>query len=104
VISACEIGDSIDIVIDDRESIQGYLMPGTDRPILPLKDAIPKCGSRLVCLLGVGAENEFKVRRRLTDAHQGSVVFISLFSPRDTLASIVDAQEALGDMRSMEKA
>ena len=95
VIGSCEIGDAVDVVIDDREAIQGFLMPGTECPILPLKEAVSSFGPRLLCLLGVGAENEYVVRNRLVEAHSGASIFISLLPPRDSLASIANAHEAI---------
>ena len=52
-------------------------------------------GSKLLCLLGVGAENEFKVRAKIEAAIDASFVFVSLFPPRDTLESLAEARRAI---------
>jgi len=87
-------GGVIDLVIDDRADIQGRLMPGTERAIHPLT-SVDANGPPMLCLLGVGAENEFKVRARLS-AHLGQQpLYISLFPPRDTLATIARASKQI---------
>ena len=50
-------------------------------------------GDKLLCLLGVGSENEFKVRAQLEEAISAKFAYVSLFPPRDTLQS-VDARAA----------
>jgi hypothetical protein len=91
VVGACEIGTALDLVIDDRSEIQGRLLPGTERPICSLAEAATAIGGPLLCLLGVGAENEFKVRARMAAHLQAPPLCISLFPPRDTLASAAAA-------------
>ena len=94
VAAACKISGVIDLVIDDRADIQGRLMPGTERAIHPLT-SVDANGPPMLCLLGVGAENEFKVRARLS-AHLGQQpLYISLFPPRDTLATIARASKQI---------
>jgi len=88
VVGACKIGTALDLVIDDRSDIQGRLLPGTERPIRSLAEAATEVGGPLLCLLGVGAENEFKVRARMAAHLQAPPLCISLFPPRDTLASV----------------
>jgi len=95
VAAACEITDSIDIVIDDRSEIQGYLMPGTGRRIEALAPACARIEKKLLCLLGVGSENEFKVRSKLVEQLRFEPVCISLFHPRNTLDSISQAARCL---------
>jgi SAM-dependent methyltransferase len=95
VAAACGIADSIDLVIDDRTEIQGRLMPGTRRPIAPLDAACNGLARPLLCLLGVGSENEFKVRAKMATRLRAPPLCVSLFPPRDTLASISAALAAL---------
>jgi hypothetical protein len=96
VACACGIAGQIDFVIDDRAAIQGRLMPGTDRVIQALPAIVSEARDGILCLMGVGAENEFTVRTRLEAALGTPVMCISLFSPRDTLESIAHAVAALG--------
>jgi len=91
VVNSCNIGEALDLVIDDRSDIQGRLLPGTDRPICSLAEAAAGIGGPLLCLLGVGAENEFKVQARMAAHLQAPPLCISLFPPRDTLASAAAA-------------
>ncbi|CAN5884608.1 class I SAM-dependent methyltransferase [soil metagenome] len=93
--SACEIADMIDFVVDDRPDIQARIMPGTQQFILPLAEVAGKAGGKLLCLLGVGSENEFKVRAKLEAATDASLAFVSLFPPRDTLDSIEMARRTI---------
>ncbi|HXW23549.1 MAG TPA: methyltransferase domain-containing protein [Xanthobacteraceae bacterium] len=95
VAGACGISDTIDHVIDDRVEIQGRLMPGTGREIRSLEAASSDVKAPLLCLMGVGCENEYKVRTRLAARLRAPPVCISLFPPRDTLASIAAAQAAI---------
>jgi hypothetical protein len=88
VSATCGICDMIDFVVDDREDIQGRMMPGTQQPIRPLADVVGATGAAALYLLGVGAENEFKVRRRIEAAATSRLAYVSLLPPRDTLESI----------------
>jgi SAM-dependent methyltransferase len=92
VAGVCGISDAIDHVVDDRVEIQGRLMPGTAREIRSLDAACADIEVPLLCLLGVGSESEYKVRARLAAHLRTPPVCISLFPPRDTLASIASAQ------------
>ncbi len=87
------IGDLIDIVIDDRTEIQDHLLPGTDLEIRPFS-ALLQDTRHMLCLLGVGAENETAVTRKLA-GRAGGYTGISLFPPRDTIASIAAATQRL---------
>jgi len=82
-------------VVDDRQDIQHRLMPGTDHFVRSLADVADATGSKLLCLLGVGSENEFKVRAKIEAAIDASFVFISLFPPRNTLESLAAARHAI---------
>lgn len=95
LVSACQIAEMIDFVIDDRQDIQSRLMPGTSRAVRSLADVAQSAGGKVLCLLGVGSENEFKVRAKLEEAVGGTIVFVSLFPPRDTLASVAAARQAV---------
>jgi SAM-dependent methyltransferase len=95
VVSVCRVGDMIDLVVDDRQDIHGRLMPGTQRVVRPLGEVGAEVGAKLLCLLGVGAENEFKVRAKVEAAVRGEVAFVSLFPPRDTIGSIAAARHAM---------
>ena len=95
LVSVGRIAEMIDFVVDDRQDIQHRLMPGTDRFVGTLADVAQPAGSKLLCLLGVGAENEFKVRAKIEAAIDASFVFVSLFPPRDTLESLADARRAI---------
>jgi hypothetical protein len=82
-------------VVDDREDIQHRLMPGTDLFVGTLADVTLSAGSKILCLLGVGAENEFKVRAKIEAALDARLVFVSLFPPRNTLESLAEARHAI---------
>ncbi len=85
----------IDFVVDDRQDIQHRLMPGTDLFVGTLADVSLPAGSKMLCLLGVGAENEFKVRAKIEAAIDARLVFVSLFPPRNTLESLAEARRAI---------
>jgi len=87
------IGGLIDFVIDDRAEMQAHLLPGTDLEIQPFA-VLPQDTRHMLCLLGVGAENETAVTRKLA-ALPGGFTGISLFPPRDTVASIATAAERI---------
>jgi SAM-dependent methyltransferase len=95
IAAACGITESIDLVIDDRTEIQGRLMPGTSREIESLVSACERIDGKLLCLLGVGSENEFTVQRKLLAQLHFAPVCISLFPPRDTLASVSQAERLM---------
>jgi SAM-dependent methyltransferase len=95
LVSAGRIAEMIDFVVDDRQDIQHRLMPGTDCFVGTLADVAQSAGSKLLCLLGVGAENEFKVRAKIEAAIDASFVFVSLFPPRNTLESLAEARRAI---------
>jgi SAM-dependent methyltransferase len=95
LVSVCRIADKIDFVVDDRQDIQNRLMPGTSLVVRPLPEVMSAAGGKLLCLLGVGSENEFKVRKRIEDAVKGTIVHVSMFPPRDTLQSIAAARQAI---------
>lgn len=94
VAAASNISGLIDLVIDDRTDIQGRLMPGTECRIEPV-GSLDAGGPPILCLLGVGSENEFKVRAKLSAHLHQPPVYISLFPPRDTLASVAAASKLL---------
>jgi SAM-dependent methyltransferase len=100
VVAACGIADAVDFVIDDRAEIQNRLMPGTDRVIRPLSDLGAAPGDKLLCLLGVGSENEFKVRAKLEAAIGPALVSVSLFPPRDALQSVAAASRLISVHRN----
>jgi SAM-dependent methyltransferase len=95
LVSVSRIAEMIDFVVDDRQDIQHRLMPGTDHFVRSLADVADATGSKLLCLLGVGSENEFKVRAKIEAAIDASFVFISLFPPRNTLESLAAARHAI---------
>ena len=95
LVSASGIAKMIDFVVDDRQDIQHRLMPGTDRFVGSLADVAKTAGGKLLCLLGVGSENEFKVRAKIEAAIDASFVFVSLFPPRNTLESLAEARRAI---------
>ncbi|WP_421999512.1 methyltransferase domain-containing protein [Reyranella sp.] len=95
VASASGIAGMIDLVVDDRDDIQDRLMPGTDRAVRALARVADSVDDKLLCLLGVGSENEFKVRGKVEAAAAGEPVFVSLFSPRDTLQSVAEARRSI---------
>jgi SAM-dependent methyltransferase len=92
LVSVCQIAGMIDFVVDDRQDIHGRLMPGTQCLVRPLKEVAGEAGGKVLCLLGVGSENEFKVRAKLEAALDARFAFVSLFPPRNTLESIADAR------------
>jgi hypothetical protein len=96
VAGACALADAIDQVIDDRADIQGRLMPGTEREISSLEAVCDGLASPMLCLMGVGAENEYKVRAKLAARLRARPLCISLFPPRDTLASVAAALAKIG--------
>ena len=95
LVSAGKIAEMIDFVVDDRQDIQHRLMPGTDHFVGSLADLAKMAGSKLLCLLGVGSENEFKVRAKIEAAVDARCVFVSLFPPRNTLESLAEARRAI---------
>jgi SAM-dependent methyltransferase len=98
MVSVCQIAGMIDFVVDDREAIHRRLMPGTPHVIGPLTDVTGRGGGKLLCLLGVGSENEFKVRAKIEKAIEADLVFVSLFPPRNTLDSIAAARRSVGSL------
>ena len=95
LVSVCQIAEMVDLVVDDRADIHRRLMPGTDHFVRPLAEVADLLKGKLLCLLGVGSENEFKVRAKIEAAVQGSLAFISLFPPRNTLKSIAEARHVI---------
>jgi SAM-dependent methyltransferase len=95
LVSVSRIAAMIDFVVDDRQDIQHRLMPGTDHFVGSLADLAKMAGSKLLCLLGVGSENEFKVRAKIEAAVDARCVFVSLFPPRNTLESLAEARRAI---------
>jgi SAM-dependent methyltransferase len=95
LVSVSRIAEMIDFVVDDRQDIQHRLMPGTDHFVRSLADVADATGSKLLCLLGVGSESEFKVRAKIEAAIDASFVFVSLFPPRNTLESLAAARRAI---------
>jgi SAM-dependent methyltransferase len=95
LVSVSRIAEMIDFVVDDRQDIQQRLMPGTDHFVGSLADLAKTASSKLLCLLGVGAENEFKVRAKIEAAIDAQLVFVSLFPPRNTLESLAEARRAI---------
>jgi SAM-dependent methyltransferase len=95
LVSVGRVADMIDFVVDDRKDIQHRLMPGTDLFVGTLADVSLPAGSRMLCLLGVGAENEFRVRAKIEAAIDARLVFVSLFPPRNTLESLAEARRAI---------
>jgi SAM-dependent methyltransferase len=97
MVSVCQIADMIDFVVDDRQDIQDRLMPGTQHFVRPLDKVAGTAGDKLLCLLGVGSENEFKVRAKLEAAIKAKFAYVSLFPPRNTLESVDGARRAIAD-------
>ena len=95
LVSVSGIAEMIDFVIDDREDIHGRLFPGTRHVIQPLSKVAEAMDSNLLCLLGVGCENEFKVRARIEAATNAEIVFVSLLPPRDMLESVAAARRLI---------
>jgi len=95
LVSVSRIAEMIDFVVDDRQDIQHRLMPGTDHFVRSLADVADATGSKLLCLLGVGSESEFKVRAKIEAAIDASFVFVSLFPPRNPLDSLAAARRAI---------
>ena len=95
LVSVSRIAGMIDFVVDDRQDIQHRLMPGTEQLVRSLAEVAGKTGRKLLCLLGVGAENEFKVRTKIEALIEADLVFVSLFAPRDTLESVAQARCAI---------
>jgi SAM-dependent methyltransferase len=95
IVSICQIAEMIDFVVDDRQDIQARLMPGTSHVVRSLAEVAKAAGDRLLCLLGVGSENEFKVRARIKEAIAGDIAFVSLFPPRNTLESVAAARRVV---------
>jgi SAM-dependent methyltransferase len=95
LVSVCGIADKIDFVVDDRQDIQHRLMPGTFHVVQSLAEVAGSVGGKLLCLLGVGAENEFKVRKRIAEALKAKTVHVSLFPPRDVMQSVAAASQAI---------
>jgi 2-polyprenyl-3-methyl-5-hydroxy-6-metoxy-1,4-benzoquinol methylase len=99
LVAVCQVADKIDFAVDDREDIQHRLMPGTSHAVRPLAEVAGAVDKKLLCLLGVGSENEFKVRARVDEAVAADTIYVSLFPPRDTLQSIASAHKAIDARR-----
>ncbi len=95
LITISQVAELIDFVVDDRHEIHRRLMPGTRQFVRPLGEVDVGAGGKLLCLLGVGAENEFAVRTKMEAVLDAELVFVSLFPPRDTLASVALARRAV---------
>jgi SAM-dependent methyltransferase len=95
LVSVCQIADMIDFVVDDRQDIQRRIMPGTQHFVRPLGEVAEVKMGKLLCLLGVGSENEFKVRAKIESAIDAQLAFVSLFPPRNTLESLAEARRAI---------
>ena len=95
LLSVCQISGMIDFVVDDRQDIQRRLMPGTQQFVRSLEEVAGTTGGKLLCLLGVGSENEFKVRARIEALIDADLAFVSLFPPRNTLESVAQARGAI---------
>ena len=95
LVSVCRIAGTIDFVVDDRQDIQNRLMPGTSHVVRPLDEVAGAVDGKVLCLLGVGSENEFKVRKRIEDMVKANAIHVSLFPPRNTLRSIAAARHAI---------
>ncbi|MEO5337067.1 MAG: class I SAM-dependent methyltransferase [Magnetospirillum sp. WYHS-4] len=92
VVNGCGIEASLDWAIDDRTEIQGRFLPGTDRAIVGLDALVP---APTLYLLGVGGENEYRVKRKIAARDGMQPRTASLFPPRDALGSIAAARKAL---------
>lgn len=97
MVSVCQIADMIDFVVDDRQDIQDRLMPGTQHFVRPLEKLGGAAAGKLLFLLGVGSENEFKVRAKIEAGFDATVAYVSLFPPRNMLESVDDARRAIAD-------
>ncbi len=96
MINYIKCGANIDFVIDDRADIHNRYMPGTDKPIHSLSET--NLGSKKpLVLLGVGAENEYKVLEKLKAKLGYYPVSVSLFPPRDVYTSVKDAINMLNN-------
>lgn len=94
VVNFCGIGDRLASVIDDRDEISQLYLPGTELLVQTLESSQFGPGNWLV-LLGVGSENEGRVEQRLREKSMGEMVTVSLFPPRNTLASMENAMNKL---------
>lgn len=94
ILNYAKLGYKINHVIDDRDDIQGRLMPGTRGQITSL-DKYDVFTKPLLVLLGVGCEHEHKVLSRLKEKLGYTPVSVSLFPPRDIWQSIKEAKEQL---------
>ena len=81
-INTMGVADLIDAVVDDRPDLDGYLMPGTRHHIVPFDRFNSE--KPLLLLLGVGAEYEAKVLRRVATRF-ATVVPLSLVYPGPVL-------------------
>lgn len=70
-VNVMKIADRIDYVFDDRKSLSGAIMPGTDKKITSIKNT----PNESLGLLGVGSDNEWKVKRYFSET-------LSLLPPR----------------------
>ena len=77
-----QIGDLIDVAIDDQAERQGKFMPGSKLPIRP-SESLGERDGPLLCLLAVNNENEAKVVARARAAAKRPMDFVSLCAPRD---------------------
>ncbi len=76
----------IDYVIDDRVIIQGKILTHIDKPISSYEE-LKKISAPLLCLLAVGADKEYIIKRKLK-ADKKDVTYVSLLPPKNSFDSI----------------
>tara|TARA_R110002050_G_scaffold70425_1_gene151760 strand:- start:2806 stop:4062 length:1257 start_codon:yes stop_codon:yes gene_type:complete len=96
-LKTCDVQKYIDFIIDDRQDLQNLFLPGTKSTILPLK-GIEMESDKVLVLLAVGSENEYKVIKNLKEKYKNKkFFFVSLFCPRN---SIDRFKETLNELKN----
>ena len=93
-INHCKINHLVDHFIDDREDLEGLLLPGTYKPIVNFNTVSEYLSSKCLVLLGVGAETEPKIIQK-TSCLPIELKFISMFHPKDSLTQMENMIERL---------
>lgn len=80
--NALRLGEYIDFAVDDQPERQGKWMPGSQLEIHS-SDLLKRATKPLVCILAVNAENEHKVKHRVSNLVSTPIQFVSVCAPTD---------------------
>ncbi len=100
-INTMGIANTIDAVIDDRPELHGYLMPGTCVRINTL-DELEACGRPILLMLGVGAEHERMILKKVRQRCSSTVIPLSLVYPGSLIKHCIDAEKSLAALGAIQ--